>query len=124
MKNTIRTRDVLRLSAFPVILASLCCLAPVILVAFGLSTVAFATSLTNTLDGKYKWLFILVGVLMLGVSIFYYLRRQNICSIDQAKKRKNEIINILAITLVVATIVYLLFFYGLVYLAGHLLHIW
>jgi uncharacterized membrane protein len=48
------TKEVLKISSLPVIFASLCCLSPLILVALGLSTVSFATSLADTLYDDYK----------------------------------------------------------------------
>lgn len=57
-------KDTLKIILLPVIIASLCCLSPVIFVLFGLSTVAFAGSLANTLYGGYKWLFRFVGLML------------------------------------------------------------
>jgi len=37
------------------VIAGLCCFTPVILVFFGLSTVAFASSLSDTLYFGYRW---------------------------------------------------------------------
>lgn len=113
-----------RLTALPIFIASLCCLVPVTLVALGLSSVTFAASLTSVLDGKYRWLFILAGLLSLCVSVFAYLRRQNICTLDQAKRRKKEVINILAIIFITTALGYVLFFYLIVDGLGHWLKIW
>lgn len=44
------TKDTVKIISVSVVIASLCCLLPVILVLFGLSTAAFAGSLANTLD--------------------------------------------------------------------------
>jgi hypothetical protein len=123
-KLPINARAVIRLTALPVLIASLCCLAPVILVTLGLSTVAFAASLTDTLDGKYRWLFIVFGLILLAVSIVSFLRKSNICTFDQAIRRRNEVINLVAIVFVVSTIVYIIFFYVVVGYAGKLLNIW
>jgi hypothetical protein len=67
---------ILKISSIPVFLASLCCLSPVILVLLGLSTVSFASSLADTFYGQYKWVFRVVGLLALLLSLAYYLRRQ------------------------------------------------
>src|SRR5438105_159200 len=96
----------LRIAGLPVLIASLCCLTPVILVAFGLSSVAFAASLTNVLDGRFRWLFLLAGGLALAISLIAYLRRQNVCTLDQALKRRNEVINIVSLSVVAAVIGY------------------
>lgn len=47
-------KETFKIISVPVVIASLCCLSPVILVLFGLSTAAFAGSLANTLYGSYK----------------------------------------------------------------------
>ena len=120
-----KIREVFKVSSVPVIIASLCCLSPLILVALGLSTVSFASSLADTLYGDYKWVFRIIGLVLFAVSVVMYLRRQkNICTIDEAKKRRNEVINIVALTLVVGVLGYLFFLYVVVHYAGVFLQIW
>lgn len=65
-------KGILSVISLPVFFASL---APVILVLVGLSTVSFATSLTNILDGTYRWVFDIVGVITLVISIIVYFRK-------------------------------------------------
>ena len=103
--------DVLKISSVPVVLASLCCLSPVILVLLGLSTVSFASSLADTFYGEYKWWFRGAGLLaLLGALYAYLTRTKGICTIDEAVRRRNEIINYLALTLIVGVLGYLFFF--------------
>lgn len=118
-------KDILKIVSLPVIFASLCCLSPLILVLFGLSTVAFATSLADTLYGEYKWVFRGVGFVLLIISLVIYLRRQKgICTLDEAKKRRNEIINIFFASLGIAIIGYIIWLYVIVEYAGKLFKIW
>ena len=118
-------KDLFKITWLPVVVASLCCLTPVILVLFGLSTVAFATSLADTLYGDYKWWFRAVGLLLLTLSFILYLRRsKGICTIDQAKQRRNEIINLASIILITGIIGYLLWLYVGVEIIGLILGIW
>lgn len=118
-------KELLKITWFPVLIASLCCLAPVILVLFGLSTVAFAASLSDFLYGQYKWWFRLAGLLLLTVSFVIYLRRsKGLCTIDQAKQRRTEILNLALIVFSVGVIGYILWLYVIVELIGHLLGIW
>jgi TctA family transporter len=117
-------KDILKIISVPVVFASLCCLSPVILVAFGLSSVTFAASLSNTLYSEYKWYFRAVGLILLAISIAFYYRKKGVCTLDQAKKRKNEIINTVAIVLVSAVIGYIFFLYFVVDWVGQLLNIW
>lgn len=118
-------KELFKITWFPVLISSLCCLAPVILVLFGLSTVAFAASLSDILYGQYKWWFRLVGLLLLIASFMIYLRRsKGICTIDQAKQRRTEILNLVLIVFSVGVISYILWLYVVVELIGYFLGIW
>ena len=121
----ISKRELFKVTWLPVVVASLCCLAPVILVLFGLSTVAFAASLSDLLYGQYKWWFRVVGLVLLAGSFVLYLRRsKGICTIDQAKQRRNEIINLALIVLSAGVVGYILWLYVGVELIGLWLGIW
>ncbi len=122
MKNI---KEILKISSIPVVLASLCCLSPVILVLLGISTVSFASSLADTFYGEYKWAFRIVGLLALFGSLAYYLRRnKGICTIDDVVRRRNEIINYVALTVVVGILGYLFFLYIVVHYIGVWLSLW
>lgn len=118
-------KDAIKIVSIPVLVGSLCCLSPIILVLFGLSTAVFAGSLADTLYGNYKWLFRIAGLLLLAVSIIFYLRKQKkICTINEARKRRNEIINIILIAVSTAIISYIVWLYVIVEYMGKLLNIW
>jgi heme exporter protein D len=118
-------KDILKISSLPVVLASLCCLSPIILVLLGVSTVSFASSLADTFYGEYKWVFRGIGLLALLISLAVYLRRQKgICTIDDVKRRRNEVINYLALTLIAGVIGYLFFLYVVVHYWGVWLTLW
>lgn len=118
-------KDILKISSIPVALASLCCLSPVILVLLGLSSVSFASSLADTLYGEYKWAFRIVGILALLGSLAYYLRRRKgVCTIDDVVRRRNEIINYVALTVVAGVIGYIFFLYVVVHYVGVFLSLW
>lgn len=120
-----RFREILRISGVPVVLASLCCLSPVILVLLGISSVSFASSLAVTFYGEYKWVFRGIGIMTLIGSLIYYLYRQKgICTLDQVKRRRNEIINYVMLTLVAGVLGYLFFLYVIVHYLGVWLSIW
>jgi amino acid transporter len=117
--------NILKISSLPVIIASLCCLSPVILVLLGVSTVSFAGSLAATLYGDYKWVFRGVGLLTLLGAVIWYLRSQRgICTLDEAKKRRNEIINIVLLSVISATVGYMFFLYVVVHYIGVFLNLW
>ena len=118
-------KDVFKLSALPVVIASLCCLSPVILVLFGVGTVGFASSLADTLYWQYKWYFRLAGLLALSMSLVLYFRRtKGICTVDQVRCRRNEIINIVILTIITGVIGYVFFLYVVVHYVGVWLSLW
>lgn len=120
-----RLKEILKLVGIPVIVASLCCLTPIIIVLFGLGSVAVAGSLADSLYGDYKWIFRLLGLVLLGLSIFFYVRRQKgICTLDEAKKRRNEIINIVVISVTIGIAGYFLWLYVILEYIGKFLKIW
>ena len=89
-----------------------------------MSTVSFASSLADTLYGTYKWVFRSIGLLALIASLVIYFRHKGVCTLDQAKRRKNEIINTALVTLLVGIIGYVIFLYGVVEIIGVSLGIW
>ena len=92
---------------------------------FGVGTVGFASSLADTLYGDYKWYFRIAGLLALTVSLVLYFRRsKGICTIDEAKRRRNEIINIVALSVVAGVIGYVFFLYVVVHYIGVFLDLW
>lgn len=120
-----KIKEILKVTSLPVIVASMCCLSPVIFVLLGISTVSLASSLADTLYGDYKWVFRGVGLSTLVFSLYYYLTRtKGICTIDEAKRRRNEIINYVALTLIVGVLGYLFFLYVVVHYVGVWLALW
>jgi len=117
-------KEFLKLTWVPVLIASLCCLAPIILVALGISTVAFGISLTNVLDGQFRWAFQLAGVAALAISLVIYFRRRGVCTLDQVKRHRNEIMNKTLLALIAGIIGYYLFFNILLTFIGRLLKLW
>jgi len=116
--------DILKIMGIPVLVASLCCLSPIILVLFGLGTATFAASLADTLYGQYRWVFRITGLVLLGISIFIYFRKKGICSLSIAKKRRNEIINTILFALAVGIIGYIFWLYVVLEYIGKWLKIW
>lgn len=119
-----KVSEALKVASLPVVIASLCCLSPVILVLLGFSTVGFAASLSDTFYGEYKWYFRLAGLLALVVAYLFHLRRQGICTLDQAKRERNRVINGLLAVLILGILGYLFFLYVIVEYLGKWLHIW
>lgn len=123
MKTPIKS--ILKITGIPVLVASLCCLTPVIIVLFGLGSVSIAASLADTLYGTYAWAFRIAGLVLLALSIIWYLRREKgICTIDEAKRRRNEILNVVGVVLTAGVVGYLVWLYVVVEYAGKWLNIW
>lgn len=120
-----KIKEIFKLSSIPVFIASLCCLSPVILVLLGVSTVSFASSLADTLYGDYKWVFRIVGLVALLGSLAYFLyRKKGVCTINDAIRRKNEIINYIALTVIAGVLGYIFFLYVVVHYFGVWLSLW
>lgn len=86
---------------------------------------SLASSLTDTLYGDYKWAFRALGIITLLGSLAYYLYSQKgVCSFNEVKRRRNEIINYLALTTIAGVFGYLFFLYGIVHYLGVWLSIW
>jgi copper chaperone CopZ len=68
------------------LIASLCCVGPIIILLLGLSTVSFALSLS-----KYKLYFLLAGITFATLAIAIYLRqRSKACSCSYKESIKRE----------------------------------
>lgn len=120
-----QTKEILKLVWAPVVAASLCCLSPVILVLLGLSTVSLATGLAGTFYGTYNWAFRIGGLVLLAIALVLYFRKsKGICTLDQVKRRRNEIINTVLVTLIGAVVGYVVFLYVVVHYVGVWLKIW
>ncbi len=120
-----KIKEILKISSVPVLIASLCCLSPVILVLLGISTVSFASSLADTLYGEYKWAFRVVGLITLLGSLMFYLRRKvGVFTLDDVIRRRNEVINYVALTLVAGVLCYVFFLYVVVHYVGVWLVLW
>ncbi len=120
-----KVKEILKITGIPVVVASLCCLSPVIIVLLGVGTVGVASSLADTLYGDYKWIFRSVGLLALVISLVMYLRRaKGVCTFDQVKKRRNEIINLVVVSLTIAVAGYFFFLYVVVHYVGVFLQLW
>ncbi len=111
--------------SFSAFIAGLCCFSPIVFVLLGLSTTAFASSLADTLYGTYRWVFRAAGLLLLLGSLgWYFYKKENVCSIDAAKRKRTKIINITLIALITAVLVYVIWLYVIVEYLGIWLGLW
>lgn len=100
------------------IIGGLCCLTPIVLVLLGLGTVAAAADLGNVLYGDYRWAFRLAAIVFLSVGLFIYFRSRGICTLDQAKRQRNRIINVSLLILTAAIGIYLFWTYVVLHYWG------
>jgi uncharacterized membrane protein len=106
-------------------IGGLCCFTPVVLVLFGLSSVAFAASLSDTLYGTYKWAFRgFALLLLLGGIAWYFYKKEGVCTLDAVKRKRQKIINVTLIAVTLAIIIYIIWLYVIVELIGLALGIW
>jgi hypothetical protein len=87
-------KGIFLLSGAAAFLAALCCLTPVVLVLLGLSAVAAAADLGNVLYGDYRWEFRAVAFVFLVLALVVYFRRRGICTLDEARRQRNRILNV------------------------------
>ncbi|MCY4577339.1 MAG: hypothetical protein OXB96_02875 [Candidatus Kaiserbacteria bacterium] len=117
--------EIVKVSTVPALIASLCCFSPILLVSLGVISVSVAGDLAHMLYGELKWLFRLAGFIALVVFLVSYLRRKKgICTLNDVKKRRNEIINIAALVLIAGAVLYVIFLYGVAEVIGKALGIW
>lgn len=90
-----------------VVVASLCCLTPVVLVLFGLASISTALSLDDRLYGHYGWVFRLAALVLLALALIVYFRRRGVCTLDEARRQRNRIINVTLLTVVFAVAAYI-----------------
>lgn len=117
-------KELFKITGIPVLFASLCCLSPIILLLLGVGTVSYAASLSDLLYGQYKWVFRVLGLFLLAISLVIYFREKKICTIDQVKRRRNEVMNTVLIVLISAVVAYIVWLYVVVHYWGVFLNIW
>jgi len=81
-------------------IAGLCCIGPVLLVMFGLSSVAFALSI-----GKYTGFFLSLGIVFLIIALFLHYKKKNSCNIQGLKKNWKQILISFALMIMVLIII-------------------
>lgn len=84
------------------LIASLCCVTPLIIVLFGLGSISFALGFT-----KYRSIFLISGFLFIGLAVFLNVKKKGkTCSIDpDAIKKKKKFIVLVAIAMIVFYVV-------------------
>jgi RsiW-degrading membrane proteinase PrsW (M82 family) len=95
------------LSSLGAIIASLCCLTPLVLVFLGFASISTAVSLDNVLSGKYVWAFRLAALGFATFAVWVYFRRRGICTLDAARRQRNRILNVVLLSVLFGTAGYI-----------------
>lgn len=111
-------KGVLVISALAGLIGGLCCVTPVVLVLLGLASISVAADLGNVLYGDYRWLFRLTALAFLALALWIYFRRRGICTLDQARRERNRILNTSLVVLIGAIGVYIFWTYIAVHYWG------
>ncbi len=104
-------KGIVVISALAGLIGGLCCLTPVVLVLLGLASVSVAASLGNVLYGDYAWWFRSAALLFLALALFVYFRKKGICTLDEARRQRNRIINTSLVVLIFAAGIYIFWTY-------------
>jgi len=115
--------EMLKLTLPSAIVASLCCLSPLVFVLFGASATSFGVVLFTKTLGPYEWAFFLGGLVFLVGSFTVYFRGSDICTLDQARARRREVVNTTLLVGFVALVGFGLV-YGAVTVTGHVIGLW
>ncbi len=111
-------KGIFLMSGFAALIGGLCCVTPVVLVLLGLSTLAFANSLGNVLYGEHRWVFRVAALVFLALTLWVYFRKRGICTLDQARRERNRIINTTLVVLLFAIGMYIFWTYFAVHWWG------
>ncbi len=106
------------LSAMGGLIGGLCCLTPIVMVLLGLATVSVASDIGNLLYGEYKWAFRFAGLLFLAAALVIYFRRQGVCTLDEARRQRNRLINTSLVVLFSASAIYVFWTYVVLHYWG------
>ena len=111
-------KGIFLISGLAALIGGLCCVTPIVLVLLGLAGLASAASLGNVLYGEYRWAFRIVALAFLSVALWVYFRRRGICTLDQARRQRNRIINTTLVVLIGAIGMYIFWTYLAVHYWG------
>ena len=100
------------------LVAGLCCLTPIVLVLLGVATISAANSLGNILYGEYRWAFRAAALASLVAAIVVHFRRRGVCTLDEARRRRNAILNFSVLALILGIGIYIFWTYIILHYWG------
>ncbi len=112
-------KGIFKSSLLALAIGCLCCITPLVLVLLGLASISTAVGVDNLLSGPLVWVFRGTALIFLGIALVVYFRRRGVCTLDEARRQRNRIINTVLLTLLFAIGGYIAFEYILLsYLGG------
>lgn len=111
---------VISISFISALIAGFCCIAPVVLVLLGISTVSFAAALNNTIETVYDMAFMIAGLAFLFLAISIYVNTKG--KLEYQPNRRY--INLFILGLMFFTVAYLLLHDFAAYVIGGKLGLW
>ena len=97
--TTSDVRSLWRLIGGSAFMASMCCFPSVVLVFFGLASVSTAAALSDDLYwgynglGWFRPLLLIASAMMVIIGLIVYFRKEGICTLDEAKRQRQRVIN-------------------------------
>lgn len=81
------------------VIASLCCIGPVVLVLFGLGGISLALSI-----GRFSWFFTAIAIIFFVIGTMLYLKKRNACTVNGVRKHAKILLLSFAVLIVVLII--------------------
>jgi hypothetical protein len=104
-------KGIVVISALAGLIGGLCCLTPVVLVLLGLASVSVAAGLGNVLYGNYAWWFRGAAFIFVALALVVYFRKKGICTLDEARRQRNRILNTSLVVLIFTVGIYIFWTY-------------
>ena len=111
-------KSVLGLSSLFALIGGLCCLTPIIMILLGLATVSAANSWGNILYGEYRWYFRAAAIACFIAALVIYFRKQGVCTLDEARRQRNRIVNLSVLALILGVGFYIFWTYTVLHYWG------
>ena len=118
IKGANDSKGIFGLAAFAGVIGGLCCVTPIVMVLLGIASVSVASDFGNVLYGDYKWAFRGVAFLCTVAGLVIYFRSRGICTLDQARRQRNRVVNMSLLVLVGGVAMYTFWTYIVVHYWG------
>ena len=113
-------KDVAKIGGLAAVISSLCCLTPVVIVLIlGSASIGTAATLGDDLYyGPARWALYGLSMLFMAAAVGYFYYKRGVCTLDAAKRHRNQMLNTFGMVLLVGLVGYLIFTYVILEIAG------